>query len=56
VTDSAIKYRALLIACIAIYGPMGPAMAAWYLCCKMNNAPRRFLALPDGLQGEPVRQ
>ena len=28
-TDAAVKYRALVIACIAIYGPMGPMMAAW---------------------------
>ena len=29
-TDSAVKYRALITACIALYGPMGPMMAAWY--------------------------
>ena len=31
-TDSAVKYRALLIACCALYGPFGP-MTAWWLWC-----------------------
>lgn len=29
-TDAVVKYRALLIACCALYGPMGPAVAAWW--------------------------
>jgi hypothetical protein len=29
-TDQATKYRTLLAACIALYGPLGPMMAMWY--------------------------
>lgn len=34
-TDAATKYRALVTACCALYGPLGPA-AAWWLWCAMR--------------------